>query len=63
MKKTYIKPQIIARNTRVKNYIVCASGTTPTPKIQTESASIWSNQLSKDRNEIWDSGDDEASIW
>ena len=66
MKKKYVKPQIIVHNTNVKNYILNSSGTTPNPPSTPtpfEPASIWSRQLSKDRNEIWDSGSDDEGIW
>lgn len=66
MKKKYLKPQIIVQNINVKNYILNSSDTTsdpPVPQSNIEVASIWSRQLSKDRNEIWDSGSDDEGIW
>ena len=68
MKKIYVKPEILVRNIRIKSYMVTPTtgGGSDTPPVGTqnfEPASIWSRQLSKDRNDIWDSGDDEASAW
>ena len=63
MKSTYVKPQIIVRTTRVKNYILSASKPTKTA----EPRGRWEDMLTKDRNasdEIWNSSSsNEESIW
>ena len=63
MKKNYVKPQITIRNTRIKNYVICATGNTGNTGYRTREMT-WDAQLSKDRNDdIWNSDDDGASIW
>ena len=65
MKENYVKPEIVIRNANIKNYIICTTpvGDPPVEDPSFEPASIWSRQLTKDRNDIWDSGNDEASAW
>ena len=64
MKKNYVKPQIVSRNTRVKNYIICAS---PKTQSTTTREMTWQEgQLTKDRNtsdDIWGSDSNEESVW
>lgn len=64
MKEIYVKPQITIRNTCIKNYLICATGTPA--NLSTENG--WGgsgvfSQLSKDRDDIWNSSDDDGSIW
>ena len=66
MKENYVKPQIMVRNTNIKNYVICVSGGGGGgDEPQNTTTGIWGKrQLTKDRNDdIWNSGDDEASIW
>ena len=63
MKKNYVRPQIIVRNTCVKNYVVCASRD---PEDEPEGASTWRKSLTKERNtsdDIWGSDSNEESVW
>lgn len=67
MKEIYVKPQITIRNTCVKNYIICSSKE-PDPIPTSEVLNGFGlggdhAQLSKDRDDIWNSGDDVGSIW
>ena len=63
MKKNYVQPQILVRNTRVKSYILSNSYKTTS----TESVTGVENMLTKDRNasdDIWGtSTDTEESVW
>ncbi|MCH5175659.1 MAG: hypothetical protein J1F40_07220 [Prevotellaceae bacterium] len=63
MKKNYITPQIIMRDVRVKNYVICSSGNNSNDVQETS----WDFQRGKDRNtsdDIWGtSTDKEESIW
>ena len=59
MKKNYVKPQIITRNTCVKNYIICSSK-------RTDLRGAWEDMMTKDRNtgdDIWGSDSNEESAW
>lgn len=61
MKRIYIKPQIVERNTRIKNYLLTASDNT-SKNVHAD----WTDMLTKDRNngDIWNSSDsEEESIW
>ena len=70
MKENYVKPQIMVRNTNIKNYVICGSrgggnGDGDEDELRATPTGIWGKrQLTKDRNyDIWNSGDDSGSIW
>ena len=66
MKKNYIKPQIVTRNTQIKNYILSNSdGKIEGQKY--EVTGMLKDMLTKERDtssEIWGNSDsDDTSIW
>ena len=64
MKENYVKPQIIVRNTHIHSYVICATGNPPGGIVPgSDVHGDWADMYTKDRNDIWDSGNDEASAW